>query len=140
MTERVTVCRFLTKASRSLLGDGLSVSVLGWSPEQSRAGVDLADLGREENGLGRIGYIFHSSSAVPESARAKMQQEFGFHPANIECETFTRSAIVEKGGREDWFDVAEETARFLDSVYVLFPDSEGNRELFRTESRGILEA
>ena len=139
MTERVTVCRFLTKASRSLLGDGRAVSVIGWTPEQSRTGVDLADLGKEENGIGRIGYIFHSSPAVPESAHIRMQHELGFSPATIECETYDRSSVVENGGREEWFDVTEDTVRLVDSVFVLYPDSEETRDLFRTESRVLLE-
>lgn len=138
MADRVTIWRFYHRAARSLLGDGSKVEVIGWTPEESTAGIELAILAEERNEVARFAYIFHSAGENPAILVASFTQRLGFVPELTESESFMRADIVSKGAREDWFDAFDGGCAPGDQVFVLLPSSDKNRDEFRACTREIL--
>ena len=138
MAEQVTIWRFFHKSSHALLGDGKKVSVIGWTQIESVAGVEIDALGKEENQVARVAYVFHSPTQDPALLVAPFQNALGFVPEFSECETLIRSEIVPGGAREEWFDVFDGACQPDERVYVLYPGSEKNRESLRSDSRETL--
>jgi hypothetical protein len=138
MADRITVCRFFHKASRALLGDGGSVEVIGWTAEQSRAGVELDELGKEENAVARLAYVVHSTPEVAVERLSEIKAGLGFVPERSEFETFEKDDVIKRGAREDWFDVFDGTYQLFGFIFVLFPESEETRDEFRRGSIEIL--
>ncbi len=138
MADRVTIWRFYHRASRSLLGDGRKVEVVGWTVVESSAGVELDILGEEKNEVARVAYVFHTEGENPAALVASFKEGLGFVPELTEFESFLRSDIVPRGARDDWFDVFDGGCAPGEQIYVLFPGSDKNRDEFRSCTREIL--
>ncbi len=138
MSDRVTIFRFYHPANRMLIGDGESVTVIGWTEQEMTEGIDLDGLADHRNQIARVVYLFHSANEDPELLAFPFRESLGFVPESADSETLLRADIVPNGAREDWFDVFTSECRPDDSVYVLFPDSPENREKFRSDCRETL--
>lgn len=103
-----------------------------------QVGVEMDMLAEEENQVARVAYVFHSETEDPKLLVSPYRESLGFVPESEEFELLLRSEIVPKGARDDWFDVFCGTCRPDDNIYVLAPDTDENREMFRCDSIEVL--
>ena len=83
--------------------------------------IDLDELEKIENGIAQVAYVFHESPRFEAETAVIAASKITFDHDRTESRSFSKNEILEKGGREEWFDRDDQDISVVDTTYITCP-------------------